>query len=72
MLPHSLASDAVILTVDLDWQRTVRAHAGDAVLIAGKGRQTFQILADRVLPFDDSAIARSWLRRLRATRRTSA
>ena len=37
------------------------ARAGDVVLIAGKGRHTFQILADRVIPFDDRAIAREWL-----------
>ncbi len=38
------------------------ARTGDAVLIAGKGRHTFQILADRVIPFDDALIAREWLR----------
>ncbi|MFI5454365.1 MAG: Mur ligase family protein [Isosphaerales bacterium] len=38
------------------------ARTGDVVLIAGKGRQAFQILADRVIPFDDSAVARQWLR----------
>ena len=38
------------------------ARSGDAVLIAGKGRHTFQILADRVIPFDDNDVARQWLR----------
>jgi UDP-N-acetylmuramoyl-L-alanyl-D-glutamate--2,6-diaminopimelate ligase len=38
------------------------ARSGDAVLIAGKGRHNFQILADRVIPFDDNAVARQWLR----------
>jgi UDP-N-acetylmuramoyl-L-alanyl-D-glutamate--2,6-diaminopimelate ligase len=49
------------------------ARAGDAVLLAGKGRQTYQILADCVLPFDDSAIATQWLRTHRtAPSRSSA
>ncbi|MGP0064686.1 MAG: Mur ligase family protein [Isosphaeraceae bacterium] len=38
------------------------ARTGDAVLIAGKGRHTYQILADRVVPFDDALVAREWLR----------
>lgn len=38
------------------------ARAGDAVLIAGKGEQTYQILADRALPFDDRSVASRWLR----------
>jgi UDP-N-acetylmuramoyl-L-alanyl-D-glutamate--2,6-diaminopimelate ligase len=49
------------------------AQPGDAVLIAGKGQRTFQILADRAIPFDDKAIASQWLRAHRPTaRRTSA
>jgi len=43
------------------------ARAGDVVLIAGKGRQTFQILADCVIPFDDDAVARHWLRTRQST-----
>lgn len=49
------------------------AKPGDSVLIAGKGRQTFQIFSDRAVPFDDAAVARLWLRTQRpGTRRTSA
>ena len=49
------------------------ARPGDAVLIAGKGHHTYQILADRVFPFDDAEVAARWLRANRlATRRTSA
>jgi UDP-N-acetylmuramoyl-L-alanyl-D-glutamate--2,6-diaminopimelate ligase len=43
------------------------ARTGDVVLIAGKGRQTYQIFADRVIPFDDHAVARRWLRAHRPT-----
>ncbi len=51
----------------------VDAQPGDSVLIAGKGRQTFQIFSDRALPFDDASVARSWLRaRKTSMRRTSA
>ena len=42
--------------------RPGRRPPGDAVLIAGKGRQTYQIFADRVIPFDDFAVARACLR----------
>jgi len=31
------------------------------VLVAGKGRHSYQIFADRVVPFDDFAVAREWL-----------
>ena len=43
--------------------KTVLAHAriGDVVII-GKGCHTYQIFADCVIPFDDSAVARQWLR----------
>jgi UDP-N-acetylmuramoyl-L-alanyl-D-glutamate--2,6-diaminopimelate ligase len=41
------------------------ARCSDSVLIAGKGRHAFQILADRVIPFDDNAIAAHCLRRRR-------
>ncbi len=34
------------------------ARRGDAVLIAGKGHETYQILADRTIHFDDREVAR--------------
>jgi len=37
-----------------------QAHAGDCVLIAGKGDCQGQDLGDRVIPFDDREVARTW------------
>jgi UDP-N-acetylmuramoyl-L-alanyl-D-glutamate--2,6-diaminopimelate ligase len=38
-----------------------KARAGDVVLIAGKGHEDYQILADRTIPFDDREAARAAL-----------
>jgi len=38
------------------------ARAGDIVLLAGKGHENYQILADRTLEFDDRDVARRALR----------
>jgi UDP-N-acetylmuramoyl-L-alanyl-D-glutamate--2,6-diaminopimelate ligase len=52
--------------VELDRRRAIEraiaeAHAGDVVLVAGKGHEAYQIVGERVLPFDDAAIAREAL-----------
>lgn len=52
--------------VELDRRRAIEraigeAHVGDVVLIAGKGHERHQIVGDRVLPFDDAAVAREAL-----------
>jgi UDP-N-acetylmuramoyl-L-alanyl-D-glutamate--2,6-diaminopimelate ligase len=36
--------------------------AGDAILIAGKGHETYQILGQETIPFDDRVVARDALR----------
>jgi UDP-N-acetylmuramoyl-L-alanyl-D-glutamate--2,6-diaminopimelate ligase len=53
-------------------ERAVRdAHPGDLVLVAGKGHEKYQVIGDRVLPFDDVEVARGALARRRAGSRVS-
>jgi UDP-N-acetylmuramoyl-L-alanyl-D-glutamate--2,6-diaminopimelate ligase len=51
-------------------QAVEQAEPGDVVLIAGKGHEKYQQIGDRVLPFDDGAVARAALgrRRKRSTK----
>ena len=44
--------------------RSSEAKAGDVVLLAGKGHETYQILKDRTIDFDDRETARQVLRSL--------
>ena len=46
-----------------------QAEPGDVLLIAGKGHEKYQQIGDRVLPFDDVAIARGALARKRQRQR---
>jgi UDP-N-acetylmuramoyl-L-alanyl-D-glutamate--2,6-diaminopimelate ligase len=57
--------------VELDRRRAIEralelAAPGDVVVIAGKGHETGQEVAGRVLPFDDRTVAREALRALAA------
>lgn len=55
--PHAVQSDrrAAITAAIAD------ARPGDVVLIAGKGHETYQVIGNDVLPFDDAAEARKAL-----------
>jgi UDP-N-acetylmuramoyl-L-alanyl-D-glutamate--2,6-diaminopimelate ligase len=46
------------------------AHAGDVVLLAGKGHETYQIFRDRTIHFDDREVAREALRAFGFGRKT--
>ena len=48
--------EAIELALDL-------AEPGDCVLLAGKGHETEQVFADRIIEHDDRRIADEWLRR---------
>ena len=46
--------------------------AGDTLLVAGKGHETYQIVGDRMLPFDDAEVLRDAARVAGGDRRMSA
>ena len=40
------------------------AQKKDVVLIAGKGHETYQIIRDKIYPFDDIEVAKKYLKKL--------
>jgi UDP-N-acetylmuramoyl-L-alanyl-D-glutamate--2,6-diaminopimelate ligase len=53
-------------------ERAIRdARSGDLVLIAGKGHEKYQVIGERVTPFDDVEVARAMLARRRTGSRVS-
>jgi UDP-N-acetylmuramoyl-L-alanyl-D-glutamate--2,6-diaminopimelate ligase len=56
-------------TIEPDRAKAIRAalkeaQTGDIVILAGKGHETYQVLKDRVIHFDDREVARDVLREL--------
>jgi UDP-N-acetylmuramoyl-L-alanyl-D-glutamate--2,6-diaminopimelate ligase len=75
--PISIMNDALVglrrfdtpHTIEPDRAKAIRAalkeaRAGDIVILAGKGHETYQVLKDRVIHFDDREVARDVLREL--------
>jgi UDP-N-acetylmuramoyl-L-alanyl-D-glutamate--2,6-diaminopimelate ligase len=75
--PLSIMNDALVglgrfdtpHTLEPDRAKAIRAalqeaRAGDIVILAGKGHETYQVLKDRVIHFDDREVARDVLREL--------
>jgi UDP-N-acetylmuramoyl-L-alanyl-D-glutamate--2,6-diaminopimelate ligase len=79
--PLNIINDAVIglqrasarYQVEADRAAAIRkaiseARAGDIVLLAGKGHESYQAFADRTVPFDDREVAADELRAAREDR----
>ena len=57
-VPHAVEPDRAAAIA-----RAIKeAHAGDIVILAGKGHEPYQILKDKTIPFDDREVAREVLR----------
>ncbi len=68
ILPGFSESPACRVEVEADRRRAIEAaiseaRPGDTVLIAGKGHEPYQLVGDKVLPFDDVKVARECLQR---------
>jgi UDP-N-acetylmuramoyl-L-alanyl-D-glutamate--2,6-diaminopimelate ligase len=63
--PHSVQADRRAAIEEA----VAHAHAGDIVVIAGKGHENYQIVGTQVLPFDDLEVAREALAQREAVTR---
>ncbi len=64
-----LQETATVYHVEPDRARAIewilrQARPGDVVLLAGKGHETYQVVGQQILPFDDREVARTVLRKL--------
>jgi UDP-N-acetylmuramoyl-L-alanyl-D-glutamate--2,6-diaminopimelate ligase len=65
-IPQSRSADTLVVIDRRDAiaKALELARAGDVVVLAGKGHETYQVLRDRTVPFDDRQVARDLLGRL--------
>jgi UDP-N-acetylmuramoyl-L-alanyl-D-glutamate--2,6-diaminopimelate ligase len=66
-IEDGLRETGAAYTVEVDRRAAIAraldmAHAGDAVLVAGKGHEDYQIFSDRTVHFDDREVVREELR----------
>jgi UDP-N-acetylmuramoyl-L-alanyl-D-glutamate--2,6-diaminopimelate ligase len=57
-VPHAIEPDRATAIA----RALQEAREGDIVILAGKGHETYQVLKDRTIPFDDREVARGVLR----------
>jgi len=67
----ALKKDPVQMMTIVDRQEAIEqalnlARPGDAVVLAGKGHEEYQIIGDRTIPFNDQRIASDWIQRRRS------
>ena len=67
----ALKKDAVQVITIVDRQEAIEealslARFGDAVVLAGKGHEEYQIIGDRMIPFNDRRIASDWIQKHRS------
>ena len=67
-IPASRGSDTLVVPERREaiTRALETAVAGDVVVIAGKGHETYQVLRERTVPFDDRQVAREVLAKLAA------
>jgi UDP-N-acetylmuramoyl-L-alanyl-D-glutamate--2,6-diaminopimelate ligase len=60
-IPEAASYETIVDRRNAIAQALERARAGDVVLLAGKGHETYQVVGDRRLPFDERLIVRELL-----------
>jgi len=67
-IAHGIGSRSSRVVVDPDRREAIRralraVRRGDVLLVAGKGHETEQVVADQVIPFDDRTVLREEIAR---------